>query len=77
MLTIVTHLNKVLTLWCVFGFYVLNAVFNVCLHFAVQKVVEDKEEMVVQKNVVTSGSSLKRVLVYTGLTSEVKKQEKH
>lgn len=56
-LTMVTHLNKALTtLWCVFGFYVLNAVFNVCLHFAVRKVVEDKEEMVVQKkNVATSG----------------------
>lgn len=49
----VTQLDEVLTLW--FGFYVLNAVFNIYLHFAVKKVVENKEEMVVQKDVVTSG----------------------
>lgn len=49
----VTHSDEVLTLWC--GFYVLNAAFNITLHFAVKKVVEDKEEMVVQKDVATSG----------------------
>lgn len=53
------HFNKALKLWCVFGLYVINAVyavFAINLQFTIAKIVEEKEEEEEKMSVKTSSS---------------------